>query len=66
MIVYFLRGISVSLEQERKQMSHDTSGIIDVERKQPVNINTIKKGDRIKDKWGYAIVESISKKKVSC
>ena len=46
-------------------MSHDTSGIIDVhvERKQPVNINTIKKGYMMKDKWDYVILESISKRK---
>ncbi len=32
------------------------------QKEQPVNISTIKKGDMIKDKWGYAIVESVSKK----
>lgn len=51
------------VEAERKQMNRDSSEIIDVNRKQPVNINTIKKGDVVKDKWGLAIVEKVSKKK---
>ena len=51
------------VEEDRKQLSRDTSKIIDVKRKMAVDINTIKKGDLIRDKWGYAMVKSVSKKK---
>ena len=39
-----------------------TTEIYDVKRKLPVDINTIKKGDIIKDQWGTATVHSVSKK----
>lgn len=53
------------VEKERIDMMRATSKITDVKRKQPVNINTIKKGDLIRDKWGFALVQSVSKKKNS-
>ena len=39
-----------------------TTEIYDVKRKLPVDINTIKKGDIIRDQWGTATVHSVSKK----
>ena len=50
------------VEQERLTMFRNTGGIYDKKRKAPLDLQTIKKGDAIRDKWGEAIVTRVSKK----
>lgn len=54
--------VSDFVEKERLDMHRNTGGIYDKKRKAPLDLQTIKKGDAIRDNWGEAIVTRVSKK----